>query len=166
MKKNEVEKTEDANAVSNIYEVGYLFIPTIGEELINTNYTNLKDVIASFGGEMISDEMPKFMNLAYSMKKTIANIRNTFYTAYFGWFKFKMDREKVLELKKNLDLNNDILRFLILKTVRENTISTKRFVRSDVHKKSPFGKKADENEVVAPINKEEIDKEIDAMVSV
>ena len=99
------------------------------------------------------------------MVKVIANVRNKFNTAYFGWIKFTMDSDKVLELKKKLDLDPNFIRFLILKTVKENTIATKRFVgRDNVHKK-PSTKK-DENEVVVPINKEEIDKEIDAMVAV
>ena len=82
----------------------------------------------------------------------------------FGWVKFNMDADKVVELKKKLDLDPNIIRFLVLKTVKENTIAAKRFVRSDMHRK-PMMKKSESDEVVAPINKEEIDKEIDAMVA-
>jgi len=74
-----------------------------------------------------------------------------------------MDAQKVLELKKRLDLDPSFVRFLILKTVRENTIATKRFVRGEgYNRKSKL--KNTENETVVPINKEEIDKEIDALV--
>jgi ribosomal protein S6 len=139
-------------------------VPSIKEEDVSINYGNLKDLISSFGGEVIADEMPRMINLAYTMAKVIANIKNKFNTAYFGWTKFAMDAEKVLELKKRLDLDTSFVRFLIVKTVKENTIASKRFTRGEMYKK-PMTKKTTEDEVVVPINKEEIDKEIDALVS-
>ena len=147
-----------------VYELGYLLVPTIGEDDVPVSYGNLKELVASFGGEIIADEMPKMINLAYSMSKVISNVKSKFNTAYFGWTKFTMEASKVLELKKNLDLNPQFIRFLILKTVKENTIAAKRFVRGETYRR-PVAKKSAENEVVTPINKEEIDKEIDALVS-
>ena len=41
------------------------------------------------------------IQLAYSMVKVVANVRNKFNTAYFGWIKFAMDSDKILELKRN-----------------------------------------------------------------
>ena len=74
-----------------------------------------------------------------------------------------MDSDKVLELKKKLDLDPSIIRFLILKTVKENTIASKRFIRGDMLHRRPLVKKT-EIEVSVPINKEELDKEIDALI--
>lgn len=149
-----------------VYELGYLLVSTIKDEDVSVNYGNLKELILSFGGETIADEMPKMMNLAYSMTKVVSNVRSKFNTAYFGWTKFMMEPEKVLELKKHLDLDPNFVRFLILKTVKENTIAAKRFVRGDMMHRRPPLKKNRDDEVVVPINKEEIDKEIDALVAV
>lgn len=149
---------------SKVYELGYLLVPTIKEEDVSINYGNLKELVLSFGGEVISDEMPKMINLAYTMSKVISNVRSKFDTAYFGWVKFTMDSAKVLELKKRLDLDPNIIRFLILKTVKENTIATKRFVRGEMYKK-PAVKDSTKNETAVPINKEEIDKEIEALIA-
>lgn len=157
---NEIER--DAN--SRVYELGYLLVPSISEEDLPITYGNLKELVASLGGEAISDEMPKMIPLAYTMVKVVANVRNKFNTAYFGWAKFTMDSDKVLELKSKLDLNPVFIRFLILKTVKENTIAAKRFVRGEVHKRPRTGK-SENNETAIPINKEEIDKEIDALVA-
>jgi len=55
---------------------------------------------------------------------------------------------------------------LIIKTVKENTIAAKRFVHKDIPRKKISPVKGGENTESAPINKEEIDKEIDAMVAV
>ena len=160
--KDQNEISEDAN--SKVYELGYLLVPTIKEEDVGVSYGNLKELVSSFGGEIIADEMPKMTNLAYSMQKVTSNVRNKFSTAYFGWSKFTMDSPKILELKKNLDLDPNFIRFLILKTVKENTIAAKRFVRGETYRRPKS--KSTENETVVPINKEEIDKEIDALVAV
>ncbi|MEI7809969.1 MAG: 30S ribosomal protein S6 [bacterium] len=170
-KKNKGEMSMDLEETNStdprVYEVGYLFVPTISEEELPVNYGDLKELIASFGGKIISDEMPKMINLSYTMLKVVANVRSKFDTAYFGWVKFEMDPQKVLELKKKLDLSPTIIRFLIIKTVKENTIATKRFAFRDSTHKKPVAKKEEgvsaEN---VEVNKEELDKEIDAMIAV
>ena len=157
---------EEKDIDSRIYEVGYLLVPTISEEDLSVHYGNLKELVASTGGDVVSDEMPKMIDLAYPMFKTLQNVRNKFTSAYFGWVKFSMDPEKTLDLKKKLDLDPSIIRFLMIKTVKENTIASKRFMHRDViRRKVPMMKKEGEGEEVVPINKEEVDKEIDAMVA-
>ena len=140
-------------------------VPTIPEENVAGLYGDLKELISSLGGSVISDEMPKLIELAYPMLHVVQNVRNKFSSAYFGWLKFNMEAEKVLELKKKVDLNPNIIRSLIIKTVKENTLASKRFVSKEGgHRKPTFTKKENLEEVV-PINKEEVDKEIDAMIS-
>jgi ribosomal protein S6 len=154
------------NSDSRVYELGYLLVPTIPSEEVPARYGDLKHLISSLGGEIISDEMPKMIPLAYTMRKVISNVHTKFHSAYFGWIKFATDGEKVVELKNKLDLDQNIIRFLILKTVRENTIAVKRFMRADMpYRKTPSPKRAVDAGPVAPINKEEIDKEIDALVA-
>ncbi len=152
---------------TQVYEVGYLLVPTIEEGRVGETYGNMKDVIATFGGELISDEMPKSIPLAYQMVKVVSNIRHKFNAAYFGWVKFEMETDKIGGLKAKFDLDPNIIRFLITKTVRENTMATKRYVPRDMARRKPYtAKKEGENEVPVEINKEEIDKEIDALASV
>lgn len=161
--KDENEIKEEA--VERVYEVGYLLVPTIEEINLPVTYGNLKELVASFGGTIISDEMPRMIPLTYAIAKVVANVRNKWNTAYFGWIKFTMDSNRVMELKKKLDLDSNIIRFLILKTVKENTIAAKRFVRGDLHSRRPRVEKNENEGIATPINKEEIDKEIDAMVA-
>jgi ribosomal protein S6 len=156
---------EEKDIDSRIYEVGYLLVPTISEEDLPAIYGNLKETVASSGGDAISDEMPKMINLAYPMSKTLQNVITRFDSAYFGWVKFSMDPEKVSELKKKLELDPKMIRFLIIKTVKENTIAAKRFVHRDMIRRRPPTLKKEGEEEAAPIDKEEVDKEIDAMVA-
>lgn len=165
MKENVNTEVEVADTKTQVYELGYLLVPTIPDEGIGAAYTAVKDLVASHEGQFISDDMPRMINLAYPMLKVVANVRNKFNSAYFGWIKFEMDTAKILELKKKLDFDPNIIRFLIIKTVRENTIATKKFTYKDMSK-SRNTKKEDGDEAVVEINKEELDKEIDAMVEV
>ncbi len=165
MSELENKKDENQEVGHKVYEVGYLLVPTISPENAPAIYGNLKELVLSLKGEIISDEMPKMITLAYSMQKITTSARNKFNTAYLGWIKFSMDPEEVLELKKKLDLDSNFLRFLILKTVRENTIAAKRFVHRDTRRSQLHTRKEGEGENVVPINKEEIDKEIEAMVA-
>jgi len=106
------------------------------------------------------------INLAYTMQKVIQNVHHKYDTAYFGWVKFSMEGEKVLELKKKMDLDTKVIRFLILKTVKENTIASKRFIKGvTTRRKAPSLVKGEESKEEVIVNKEEIDKEIDAMVA-
>ena len=139
--KDENEISRDVN--SRVYELGYLFIPTLSEEDVSGAFGNLKELISSLGGIAISDGMPKMLSLAYPMVKIVANLRNKFKTAYFGWIKFTMSSDKVLELKRHLDRDNNFIRFLILKTVKENTIAAKRFVRGEMYKRPEIRKNTD-----------------------
>ena len=147
-----------------IYEVSYLLVPTISEEELPVIYGNLKELVVSLGGDIISDDTPKMISLAYQMQKTLQNVIKKFDTAYFGWVKFSMDPEKALELDKKIKLDLNIIRFLFIKTVKENTIAAKRFVHRDsIRRKIPTLKKEGEEEI--PLNKEEVDKEIDALIA-
>ncbi|MSU44569.1 hypothetical protein EXS45_00040 [Candidatus Nomurabacteria bacterium] len=161
---NKINNANLADTNSKIYELGYLLVPTIKNEDVAINYGNLKELVTSFNGEIITDEMPKMTNLAYPMQKVVSNVRSKFNTAYFGWIKFVMGTEQILELKKHLDLDSSFIRFLILKTLRENTIAVKRFTRGETYRRPKA--KSMENETVVPINEEEIDKEIDALIAV
>jgi ribosomal protein S6 len=158
-------EAKNTDSDKRVYELSFLFVPTIEDVNVPVVYGALKDLVVSLGGELISDEMPRMIPLAYSMLKVVSNVRSKFNTGYFGWVKFYMDGDKVLELKKKLDFDPNVIRFLILKTVKENTIAAKRFIGRDSAYRKPNAKKDDAEEAV-PMNKEEVDKEIDAMVAV
>src|SRR3989344_5109338 len=143
---NENDKVSLDISDRRVYELGYLLVPTLSEENVPASYGDLKNLIIELGGEIISDEMPKNIALAYSMSKVVQNVRSKFNTAYFGWIKFETDPEKVLELKKKLDMDVNLIRFLIIKTVRENTIAAKRFIHRDSKRKALYTKKEGENE--------------------
>ena len=88
------DKNNETEPILVIYEVGYLLASTLSEEEVPVKYGNLKDLIVSLGGEIISDEMPKMISLLTLMSKVTQNVRNKFDSAYFGWVKFEINPEK------------------------------------------------------------------------
>ncbi|MBP7006897.1 MAG: 30S ribosomal protein S6 [Candidatus Pacebacteria bacterium] len=162
----EMENNAQNKGEGRVYELGYLLVSTLSEENVPAEYGNLKELISSLGGEVVADEMPRMINLAYTMDKVWKNNRTRFDNAYFGWIKFEINPEKIADIKAKLALNENLIRSLLIKTVKENTIASKRFVHKDMGKRKVYTvKKEGEEEVPVEINKEEIDKEIEALVS-
>ena len=157
---NESENTDVSEG--RIYELGYLLLPNITEEEMPAVYGDLKELISASGGNVIADEMPKMMNLAYEMVKVIANKRNKFKNGYFGWIKFEMGAGEVEDLDKKLESDDRLIRHILIKTVRENTIASKRFSnKPSLRTKTVKPVKEEQVE----INEEEVDKEIEALVA-
>lgn len=146
-----------------IYEVGYLFVPSITEENVGAEVTRLKDIITKHEGVFISDEYPRFIDLAYQMVRTISNKKVKFNQGYFGWVKFELPTEEALNLKSVLDQDESIIRFIMIKTVRENTLAPKRsYTKADTKKRVSRSKAQEEPK--EEINEETIDEDIDALV--
>jgi len=162
--KNMEEIDKDEN--TRIYEFGYLLVPTISEGNIKNEVSALKETLQKIGAIVVSDEYPRLIQLAYKMIKTISNNNERFLSAYFGWIKFELNPEELLSLKKNFDKNEKIIRFLLIKTVRENTLASKKSLSKIVprKRKTVTTRKPEAKEPLEEINKEEVDKKIEELV--
>jgi ribosomal protein S6 len=157
----ETENTDNVDSKVSIYEVGYIMVPSIPEENLGGEVTTFKDSLIEKGAVFISDEYPKMMELAYEMSRSIANKKQKFSYGYFGWVKFEATTDNAKIIKDYLDKNETLVRYLMIKTVRENTMSTKRVYGKVDSSKRRSTPKTEESQ---PINEEVIDKEIDALV--
>ncbi len=160
LKLMEEENKKDNDSRNSIYEVGYLMVPGIAEENVGAEVTNLKDKLTELGAVIISDEFPKMMELAYEMARSIKNKKQKFTYGYFGWVKFDATTESAVVIKDMLDKNEQLIRYLLVKTVRENTMSQKRVY----NKSEGFKRKVTPKEEALPINEETIDKDIEALM--
>lgn len=148
-----------------IYEVSYLVLPTVGEDALAPEVSKLKETLAGVEAKVIGDEYPSLINLQYEMTKRIDTKNVRFDQAYFGWVKFEAESDSVAKIKKALDLNKSLLRYLIVTTVRENTLSAKKSVSALLSPKSARSTSIVKEEVVAaPIDEEVVDQEIDKLV--
>lgn len=119
---NENETTVD----SRIYEISFIFDNKLDEETALAKSNAIKQSIATLGGSFISEEAPYMRELAYEMIRVVNNVNIRFNEGYFGWIKFELSGDKVKELEKSLKLDEELVRYLVVSTVRENTVYTKR----------------------------------------
>ncbi len=169
-----VETTEETDAgldaEPRIYELGYHIIPAVAEENAPQEAQALKDSITKNGGKVIADEAPQHITLAYTMYRTENGTKEKFDTAHFGTVKFEMNPEGVASLKEVLDQNKNVLRYVIFKTVRENTRSDYRFPQQRTERKQgdtnkPAATKSPEAPEEKPeVSDEELDKSIKELV--
>lgn len=157
---------------NTIYEVSYLLLPSLTLEQVKQAMA-LGDVftgtLTSMGGTIISGEEPVLIDLAYPMTKVVGTTRHKCTSGYFGWVKFELLKEGIAAVKKALDSNDEVLRYLIIKTVRENTLlNGKMMLKKEVKPQEPstteeVGSDMDTTEVVAEVPAD-LDKTIDDLV--
>jgi ribosomal protein S6 len=109
-----------------VYEIGYLFLPTIPEEQLPAEAAKVKAVVESHEGVVITEDFPKLRQLAYTMRKVAGAQNFKFDKAYFGWVKFETVQGAVPVIQKELEKNPNILRHMLVATVRENTMFTQK----------------------------------------
>jgi ribosomal protein S6 len=139
-----------------VYEVGYHLVPTLSEEEVALRVGDIQKLVSSNDGSVIAEEFPQMMDLAYTMRKALAGKWESFDQAYFGWIKFDMVPRDAMTVEEELRTYDFILRHILVKTVRESTISEPVAVL----KKEASAKKEEEK----PISPEEVDKAIDELV--
>jgi ribosomal protein S6 len=156
---NEIKDEND----NLIYEIGYHLLPTIDESEVPTEVSKIKSIIEENGGVIVSEEMPKMVVLAYDISKAINIKRQKFNKAYFGWVKFEADPAKVADIKNKVENIQNVLRFLIIKTVKENTIHVPKIpmFRKENNNKE---EKQEERVEKTKASEAEIDKSIDELV--
>lgn len=109
-----------------VYEVSFILDNRLDESAALEKGNALKQSIAAKKGSFISEEAPYLRELAYEMVRVVNNVNVKFSQGYFGWIKFELAEDKVKELEAELKLDQEVIRFLIVKTVRDNTVFTKR----------------------------------------
>ena len=159
-----VEKLEEGGG--QVYELGYHIVSTVAEENLPKEVETLKAIVLKDGGSLVSEGEPKLINLAYSMTKSVADTKKKFNTAYFGWLKFETKSELMPMIKKAVDANPNVLRYLLIKTVRENTLytpklNTRALAKEEAPAKVKKSVKTDEKKATSV---EDIDKSIDELI--
>jgi ribosomal protein S6 len=158
----EINKEKGDNVT--VYEVSYILLPSLALEQVPAKASSLKGVLTSAGGAVISDEDPILIDLAYPMTKVVGVERHKATSGYFGWVKFELPTEGMEAVKKAFDGDAQIIRYLIIKTVKENTLLNGKM---SIQKEERI-KKDDElseiSEEVKESSPEEVDKSIDDLV--
>ena len=111
--------TEDPKEASQVYEVGYLVLPSITEDSLPNVVDSIKEIINKNGGHTLDGEAPMLTDLAYPLSKTIGASKYVVNDAYFGWQKFEAESNSIEVIKSALEKKEELIRFLLVKTTRE-----------------------------------------------
>ncbi len=111
---------------TRVYELGFLLVPSTPETEVPSLVDTLKESITQVEGAVHSTGTPEFIDLAYVIEKNVASKKLKWSQAYFGWIKFEAAPDAVETLKKALDANKSVIRFMIIKTDLENTTIFKK----------------------------------------
>jgi len=97
------------------YETLFVVKPTLTEEEIAATITKVKDILAKEGAELVGTNDMGMRKLAYPVQK---NDRG-YYTVLF----YKAEGTVINELERNLKINEDIIKFLTVKYVKNKEIA-------------------------------------------
>ena len=140
------------------YELAYLFNPAVAEEKVHEEITKLRLMLETAGAVFSTEELPRVRGLAYEIEKKVAEKRNHYKEAYFGWFRMDLEVETLARLKKEFQSNPNILRFLLTKVIKYKPLP----VRVPQLVKARSGV---EGEIKVEVSDEELDKEIEGMLA-
>lgn len=162
-----VEVSSQANMSQSqpVYEVGFHIVPTVGDEGVAGVVDQIRSALGT--AEIISDSFPQKMRFAYTIERSTAGKREKYDDAYFGFIKFATDREAIPAFEQALRANRNVLRSLLIETVREEiAIAPRRAVfASDRLEGETIQKPVAVEEKAVEVSQEELDKSIDALVS-
>jgi len=97
------------------YETLFVVKPTLTDEETAATITKVKDVLAKEGAELVAADDMGMRKLAYSVEK---NDRG-YYTVLF----YKGEGTVIGELERNLKINEDVIKFLTVKYVKNKEIA-------------------------------------------
>jgi ribosomal protein S6 len=139
-----------------VYELGFHFVPTLSEDEVAVQFSHLKSLIEKKGGTFIAEGTPEMIDLAYEISKTVKAQKKHYTEAYFGWVKFELNAEEIPAFEKDVKAFEPILRYLLITTVRENTL-----VGSKESSKKQSTKETSEEGTVAPVEAQTEEVQVD-----
>ena len=97
------------------YETMFIVKPTLTEEETQAQIELVKSTIEKNGGEIVATEDMGSRKLAYEIQK---NKRGYYYVCYFT-----APTESILEIERNYRINENILRFIFIKSESKREIA-------------------------------------------
>ena len=164
------ETSSQANAPKEtrpIYEIGFHVVPNLDEAGAAKAAEIIRAAVEKGDAEIISEGAPTRVRLAYTIERATAGHREKFDEAYFGFIKFATEREHVSGLETTLRANRDIMRYLLVETIREDLVNAPRRATfaSDRLEGETIKKPAAAPEKTGEVSEEDLNKSIDALVS-
>lgn len=111
---------------TRVYEVGLLMAPSVLEEDAPQELEKIKSLLAEAGAEVIATGGPEFIDLSYPMEQVVGGAKTIYRQAHFAWCKFAVEPSELQKIEKILESHRAIIRHLLIKTSRDNTVEFKK----------------------------------------
>ena len=111
-----------SDAIKQNYELAFHITQNIDEAGVQKTYQELEKFVTSHGGIVLFSKEPEKIRLAYPIKHQAGS--------YFGFFNFNLESsESVNQIRDELRLSPNIIRFLVLKLKEESKKKKEDIVR-------------------------------------
>ena len=131
--------------VRKIYEAGLHLVPTAEEGKVSSVFEDVKASVAS-ESEILSEEVPHLQQLAYTVRQSDGTY-SRYDEAYFGSIKFRASQEGMMKIKQSMQGNENILRFIVLEAVEEDTRIGETLPGEEVEEEEVEKKEVEKKEV-------------------
>lgn len=147
-----------------VYEVGFHVVPTVGEDGVPAVVEKIRALLGN--AEIIKEEAPRKLTLAYTIERSNSGKREKYNEAYFGFIKFATDKSAIPALMQTLTAMREVLRFLLVESVREDVVKPRRAIfTSDRLEGETIQKPVATPEKAGEVSEEELDKSLEALVN-
>lgn len=160
------EASSQANDLNQtVYEVGFHVVPTVAEAEVGGVVEKIRSVLEKANAEIIKEEFPAKRTLAYVVERAMHGKREKYSESYFGFIKFAAEKSTIADVTAAIRGMNEILRFLVVQTVREDVGPSRRAVFSSDRLEGETIKKPIAAPEAGEVSDEELNKSIDALVN-
>jgi len=140
------------------YELAYLLVRELTDELAVATVTDIVKHIESLGGKLLAQDGPEMRELAYSVTRTQTGKKTEYTHAYFGWVRFELSAKEQLALKLWLATNKNILRSM--------TMSVSRSTPTAPLRRAPRRPSIVKTEAPVPeLSSAEIDEQVERLIA-
>lgn len=153
---------------AQVYELGYHVLPTVSKDELDGEVAKIRAAIEKRGGSFIAEGTPETITLAYTMYVNNGGKQTGYNSAHFGWIKFEMATDEAVALQKeDLDTNANILRYIVIRTTKEETRAQVQLEQNNILREVKNESILEKKEVIeegGEVSDEEIDKSIEDLV--
>jgi len=156
------EEHEDKGREPVVYELGYHLVPSLSEEDLALRVGELRKMIEEKGAPVFAEGDPELISLAYEITKHVAGSNQRFSDAHFGWMKFEVMPEELSGITDALDLDQAVIRHLLVKSDRDQAVPFTRLSASVSEK--VIEHKPDTAGDTGEVSEEEFEKAVEELV--
>jgi small subunit ribosomal protein S6 len=142
----------------NKYEMMFIVKATMDSDKVKSSAENIKKIAESNKAKVVDFKELGERKLAYTIKNEI--------NGYYYVMTMQASKEAVAEIDRKASIDETIIRHLIIKTVRENTLLNGHMVFRSGEEEKKEEVVEEPGELIPESSPEEIDKSIDNLVIV